>query len=73
MIAYLSKKGQKNRICLHLDIESITPRNTNKIGVKQLQAIGFTVLKSSNLQFPATWGMIKTEKIHYVRIANINL
>ena len=54
MIAYLSKKGQKNRICLHLDIECITPKYTNKNGVNQLQAIGFTVLKSSSLQFPAT-------------------
>ena len=54
MIAYLSKKVKSNGICLHLDIESITPKYTNKNGVNQLQVIGFTVLKSSSLQFPAT-------------------
>ena len=54
MIAYLSKMEKKIGICLHLDIESITPKYTNKNGVNQLQDIGFTVLKSSSLQFPAT-------------------
>ena len=54
MTAYLSKKGKTKGFCLHLDIESITPKYTNKNGVSQLQAIGFTVLKSSNLRFPAT-------------------
>ena len=48
------QKGKKNGICLHLDIESMTPKYTNKNGVNQLQAIGFTVLKSSNLRFSAT-------------------
>ena len=54
MIAYLSKRGKTKGICLQLDIESITPKYTNKNGVNHLQAIGFTVLKSSSLQFPAT-------------------
>ena len=54
MIAYLSKMEKRIGISLHLDIESITPKYTNKNGVNHLQDIGFTVLKSSSLQFPAT-------------------